>query len=57
MGIHYFAHKTNLVVITLFNLELVHQLEAVLQNLLAFFVHNPKKFFEFQKLTDLIQWQ
>ncbi len=56
-GVHYFAHKTNLTVITLCNLEFLHKLEAVLQNLYAFFVHNPKKFFEFQKLTNFIQWQ
>jgi hypothetical protein len=52
-GVHCFVHKTNLAAITLFNLELVHQLEA----LYAIFLHNPKKFLEFQKLIDLIQKQ
>lgn len=40
--------------IILFNLELVHWLEVVLQNLYAFFVHKLKKFLEFQELVDFI---
>jgi hypothetical protein len=44
----------------LFDLELVHRLEAIFLNLYAYFVHKlkkflePKKFLEFQKLADLI---
>ncbi len=49
-GVHCFVHKTNLAMITLFNLELVHQLEA----LYAIFLHNrfdPKaiNFYEMSK--------
>ncbi len=53
-GNHCFVHKTNITVIILFDLELVHQLEAILQNFYAFFVHKPKKFLEFQELAYLI---
>jgi hypothetical protein len=53
-GVHCFAHKTNLAMITLFNLPFVHQLEGVLQNLYVFFTHSLKKFLEFHKLAKLI---
>ncbi len=43
--VHCFIYKTNLVVITLSSVFLVHQLEVLLQRLYAFFVHNPKKFY------------
>jgi hypothetical protein len=53
MFMNCFAHKTNLVVITL--LKLVCWLEGILQNQYnAFFAHNPKKFGEFQKLANLM---
>jgi hypothetical protein len=38
----------------LFELELVHWLEVVSQNLYPFFVHSLKKFLEFQNLADFI---
>jgi hypothetical protein len=41
--VHYFAHKTNFIIVTLLNVPLVHQLELLLQNLYTFFVHNPKE--------------
>jgi hypothetical protein len=53
-GVHCFAHKTNLAMIILFDLPLVHQLEGVLQSLYVSFIHNLKKFLEFQKLANLI---
>jgi hypothetical protein len=53
-GDHCFVDKTNLAMITLFDLEFVHRLEVVLENLYAFFVHKLKKFLEFQELIDLI---
>jgi len=40
--------------ITLFELELVHWLEVVSQNLYPFFVHSLKKSLEFQILADFI---
>ncbi len=46
-GVHCFAHKMKLVMIYLFDLPFVHQLEGVLQNLYVFFAHNVKKFLEF----------
>ncbi len=51
---HCFAHWTNLVVITLSNVPLLHQLEGILQNIYVFYLHNLKKFVEFQKLANLL---
>jgi len=53
-GMHCFAHQTNLAVITLSNVLLMHQLEGILQSMYVFFSHSSKKFAEFQKLTDLL---
>jgi hypothetical protein len=53
--VHYFAHKTNVVVIILADFLFVHQLEFLLQSFYAFFRHNLKKFAKFQKLVDLLQ--
>jgi hypothetical protein len=36
-GVHCFAHQTNLTIITLSNVPLVHQLEGILQNMYVFF--------------------
>jgi hypothetical protein len=55
MRVHYFAHKTNLAVIILSNVLLVHRLELLIQSLYAFFAHSPKKFVKFQKLAKLLQ--
>jgi hypothetical protein len=52
--VHCFAHRTNLVVITLSNVPLVHKLEGILQSMF-FFPHNSQKFAEFQKLTKSSQ--
>jgi hypothetical protein len=54
-GVHCFAHKTNLIIITLLDVMLAHRLELLLQSFYAFFVHSLKKFVEFQKLADLLQ--
>ncbi len=53
--VHYFAQKINLVIITLFDVLIVHWLELLLQGLYSTFVHSPKTFVEFQKLVDLLQ--
>lgn len=53
-GVHYFAHETNLVVVTLLDLDLVCQLEGILQNMYAFFTHNPKNFTKFEKFTNIM---
>ncbi len=42
-GNHCFVHKTNITVIALFDLELVHQLEVILQNFYAFFCSQTKE--------------
>lgn len=52
--VHCFAHKTNLAVITLSNVLLVHRLE-LLQSFYAFFAHSLKIFVEFHKLANLLQ--
>jgi hypothetical protein len=53
-GVHCFAHETNLVVVTLSNLDLECWLEGILQNMYAFFTHNPKKFIEFRKFVNIM---
>jgi hypothetical protein len=40
--VHCFAHRTNLVVIILSNVLLVHQLEGILQNMFFFSSHFKK---------------
>jgi hypothetical protein len=47
IGVHYFVHWTNLVVLVLSKLNLVVLLKALLQALYGFFPHSPKKFLEF----------
>jgi hypothetical protein len=37
IGVHCFAHQTNLGIITLLNVLLVHQLEGILQSMYVFF--------------------
>jgi hypothetical protein len=46
--VHCFAHKTNLVVITLSNVPLVHRFELLLQSLYAFFAHSLKNLLNFE---------
>jgi hypothetical protein len=52
--IHYFAHKTNLAMVTISKLHLMCWLKGILQALYVFLVHSPKKFLEFHKLVKLI---
>jgi len=54
IGIHYFAHKTNLAMVDVSKLHLVCWLEGILQALYVFLVHNLKKNLEFHKLAKLI---
>jgi len=53
MGVHCFAHRTNLVMFMLSKLSLVAQLEALFQAMYAFFFHSPKRYLEFQKLWEV----
>ncbi len=55
IGVHYFVHKTNLVIITLLDVPFVNQFKFLLRSFYAFFTHNLKKFAKFQKLVDLLQ--
>jgi hypothetical protein len=47
-GIHYFAHKMNFVMITLFDLPLVHRLEGVLQSLYFILLIAQRNSFNFK---------
>ncbi len=47
IGIHYFVHRTNLVVLVLLKLSMVDQLKVLLQAMYVFFSHSPKKFLDF----------
>jgi hypothetical protein len=51
----YCVHGTNLAIIILSKLKLVHQLEIFLQSLYGNFSHPPKKIFEFQKLAKSME--
>jgi hypothetical protein len=53
--VHCFAHKMNLIIITLSNVPMVHQLKLLLHNLYIFFAHSLKKFAKFQKFINLLQ--
>jgi hypothetical protein len=54
-GVQCFAQNIHFLVVTLLNLDLVHQLKGILQNMYDFFAHKfPKKFKEFWKLIDLM---
>jgi hypothetical protein len=52
--VHCCAHCTNLAIQTLSFLSIVHHLEDLLQSLHAYFARSPKKVFELQKLTTLL---
>lgn len=52
--VHCFAHKTNLMVVTLSKLDIVKSLKVILKALYVFSTHSSKKFMEFQKLVNLI---
>lgn len=44
----FYAQKIHFLVVTLLNLDLMHQLKGILQNMYIFFAHKfPKKFLEF----------
>jgi hypothetical protein len=48
--VHCFAHRTNLVVITLSNVLLLHRLEDYLTKHVFFFPHNPNVLQNFKSL-------
>jgi hypothetical protein len=51
----YCVHGTNLAIIILSKLKLVHQLEVFLQSLYGNFAHSHMKIFEFQKLAKSME--
>jgi hypothetical protein len=53
--VHCFAQKTNITVITLFDVSLMHRLEFLLHSLYIFFAQSSNFFAQFQKLADLLQ--
>ncbi len=53
-GVHCFAHETNLVLVTLLNINLVCWLEGILQNMYEIFTHNPKYLTEFQFFANIM---
>jgi hypothetical protein len=53
-GVHCFAHKTNLAMATLLELDFVHWLKGILQRWYAFFTYSPKKFTKFYNLVNLL---
>jgi hypothetical protein len=48
------AHCTNLAIQTLSSLSIVHHLEDLLQSFDSYFVRNPKRVFELQKLATFL---
>ncbi len=55
IGVHYVAHRTNLVILVLNKLSLVMHIEGMLQSLYAFFSHNSKKVLEFVNLAKTLE--
>jgi hypothetical protein len=55
MGVHYVAHRTNLMVQYLSNLIFIAHIEAFMVNLYKYFTHSPKQQLEFQKLDTIME--
>jgi hypothetical protein len=55
ISVHYMAHKCNLAFKTLLTLGIVSNIMDLLQSCHAYFVHSPKRYLEFIKLTDMIE--
>jgi hypothetical protein len=55
MGVHYMAHRTNLVVQALSHLQIVNKIECLFQTLYNYFSKSPKKHFKFMKLMKLME--
>jgi len=54
-GIHCMAHRTNMVVQTLFQIPIVKSIKDLLQSLYSFFFHSLKMYIEFFKLEELMK--
>ncbi len=51
MGVHYMAHRTNLMVQTLSHLQMGNEIEGLLQTLYNYFSKSLKRHLEFSKLN------
>jgi hypothetical protein len=54
-GVHYMAHRTNLVVEQLSNLLVVIKIESLCKNIHSYFSHSPKRHLEFTKLAEIVE--
>jgi hypothetical protein len=54
IGVHYFAHNTNLTMINLSTLDLMHWMGVILQSFYTFLVQKLKKYQIFLKLIDFL---
>jgi hypothetical protein len=55
IGVHDFAHRTNLAVEALSNLPVVQRLESLCKSLHSYFSASPKCHLEFTKLAEVVE--
>jgi hypothetical protein len=55
IGVHCMAHRSNLAFKALSTLGIVSSMKDLLQSCHAYFVHSPKKHFEFIKLINMME--
>jgi hypothetical protein len=55
MGVHYMAHRTNLMVQILSHLQMGNKIEGLLQTLYNYFSKSFKRHLEFTKLINLME--
>jgi hypothetical protein len=55
IGVHDFAHRTNLAVEALSNLPMVQRLESLCKSLHSYFSASPKRHLEFTKLVEVVE--
>jgi hypothetical protein len=55
IGVHDFAHRTNLAVEALSNLPVVQKLERLCKSLYSYFSASPKWHLEFMKLAEVVE--
>jgi hypothetical protein len=55
ISVHCMAHRGNLAFKVLSTLGIISSIKDLLQSCHAYFAHNPKRYFEFTKLTDMME--
>jgi hypothetical protein len=55
IGVHYMSHHINLIVQTIFKMGIVRKIKDVMQNLYAYFFHNPKRTQKFVDLAHIVE--